>query len=135
AQSRTTFDEGGVQRSTSEQRMRGSWEIFRIDAIELGEKESGVPNGVDAKVPSAAVGSAPVHRYFDPSKTAMCGHDREARRLRDDRGVGPNFRRDQPARPETLPFFVDNRGDDDVSPHLTAKLRRRGAHRGNTALH
>ena len=104
-----------MQRPPAEQRMRAPRQHLGVDAIELGEQQPGMPNGVDADVPAAAVRRAPGDLHLDPHEAAMRRHDRERRRLGDDRGVGAHAALDQRARAERLVLLVGDRRDDDLA--------------------
>ena len=105
-----------------------SRKLLGVDAIELGEDQPGVPNRVDADVPPAAVRRAPVHRHVDPHEAEVRRHDRQPRRLGDDRRVGAHARAMQRARPDALVFFVDDRGDDRCPRRAAAAAARAAAH-------
>ena len=101
----------------------------RVDAIELGEQQAGVANRVDADVPAAAVRRAAGDVHLDPDEAAVRRHDREARRLGDDRRVGAHAALDQRARAEALVLLVGHGGDDDLAGDAPSSRRARAPRR------
>jgi len=104
--------------------------------IQLGEEKSGVGDGVDSNVVSAAVGGATGELDIDPDEAAMRGTNGEARRLGDDGGVRAHATGDEGPHAEALPFFVDHGGDNDSSFRVGRRAECGGrAHCGNATFH
>ena len=76
-------------------------------------------------------------RYdLQPDETEMRWHDRQTRRLRDDRRIGADSGLDQRARADAFEFLVGDRGNHDLTIECAARgASGSGAHCRDAALH
>src|ERR1700694_5043 len=105
------LDLRGMERAAAEQRMRGARVPGVLEPVQLGEKETGMSDGVDAHIVAAAVGRSAYQLHVEPGESAVGGADRESGRLGDDCLFRANSRVEEGAHAEAFVLFVDDRGD------------------------
>ena len=104
--------------------------------FEVGHHECGERNSVNANVIAAAVGREAMHLEVGPDEALVCGADRQARRFRDDGGVGGDTAVEQGARADAAKLLIHHGSDNHLTVNATlGGPPRGGAHGGDTGFH